>query len=132
MTKSIKVVGAAIIREGKILCAQRSPHMTLPNFWEFPGGKIEEKEEPEAALIRELKEEMNADIKIIDRINTTTYDYDFGTVELTVYTAELLSKEITLLEHSDAKWLSPKELKSLEWAPVDIPAVKKISTLVLK
>ena len=127
MTKKIiEVVGAAIIKEDKVLVMQRSNQMTLPGMWEFPGGKVEANETEQEALIREIKEELSVTINILDYINEASYDYDFGTVQLKVYTAEIISGQITLEEHSDGKWVMADELKNIDWAPVDIPAAKAL------
>ncbi|TDM04611.1 (deoxy)nucleoside triphosphate pyrophosphohydrolase [Macrococcus carouselicus] len=126
MKKYIKVVGAIILKNDKILCAQRSESMSLPLLWEFPGGKIELDESPEDALVRELKEEMNCDIEVLDKVVTTVHEYDFATIELTTFYSRLISDSINLAEHKQIKWLSAHELHLLEWAPADIPAVKKI------
>ena len=127
MTKKIiEVVGAAIIKEDKVLVMQRSNQMTLPGMWEFPGGKVEANETEQEALIREIKEELSVTINILDYINEASYDYDFGTVQLKVYTAEIISGQIALEEHSDGKWVTADELKNIDWAPVDIPAAKAL------
>lgn len=122
--KKIEVVAAAIIKDQHVLAMQRSDAMTLPGFWEFPGGKIETGESEATALIREIKEELTVDIEIIEYINKYTYQYDFGLVTLNVYTAKITSGSIKLIEHSNKKWLKADELLALNWAPVDIPAVK--------
>ena len=126
MKKYVKVVGAVIEKDEKILCAQRNGKKSLPNMWEFPGGKIEDGELPEAALKRELMEEMDCEINVLDKIVTTVYEYDFATIELTTYYAEMVSDSIVLREHQDMKWLSRDELDSVEWAPADIEAIEKI------
>ena len=127
MTKKIiEVVGAAIIKEDKVLVMQRSNQMTLPGMWEFPGGKVEANETEQEALIREIKEELSVTINILDYINEASYDYEFGTVQLKVYTAEIISGQIALEEHSDGKWVTADELKNIDWAPVDIPAAKAL------
>lgn len=128
--KLIEVVGAAIIKEGKVLAMQRSETMTLPGMWEFPGGKIETHESEQEALVREIKEELDIQIDILDYINEASYPYDFGTVSLKVYTAEIVSGEISLEEHSDGKWLAADELHEVNWAPVDIPAVKALESIL--
>lgn len=124
--KKIEVVGAAILRDKKVLAMQRSNQMTLSGMWEFPGGKVEENETDEEALVREIKEELNADIEILDYVNEASYDYDFGTVILKVYTAKIVGGSLTMNEHSSKKWLSAEEIPHIDWAPVDIPAAKKL------
>lgn len=128
--KLIEVVGAAIIKENKVLAMQRSKEMTLPGMWELPGGKIEANESEEEALVREIKEELNIQIEILDYVNEASYPYDFGTVSLKVYTAEIVAGEISLEEHSDGRWLAAKELEEVNWAPVDIPAVKVLENIL--
>lgn len=122
--KIINVVAAAIEKDGKLFCAQRPEGKSLGGFWEFPGGKLENGESPEQALIREIKEELNSDIEILAYINEASYDYDFGTVNMKTYHAQLVSGNLELLEHQDARWLLPHELKNINWAPVDRPAVE--------
>ena len=126
----IEVVGAAIIKNQKVLAMQRSETMTLPGLWEFPGGKIEADESEEEALVREIKEELNIDIEILDYVNEASYPYDFGTVCLKVYTAQIIEGEISLEEHRDGKWLAADELYEVTWAPVDIPAVEALKQIL--
>ena len=129
MKKNIHVVGAVIVKEGKILCAKRGETKSLPFLWEFPGGKIEEDETPQAALEREIAEEMQCLIEVGEKVEYTAYEYDFGIVHLTTFVCKLLSGIPKLTEHIDLKWLSPNELNHLEWAPADIPAVEKLSKM---
>lgn len=126
MKKNIYVVGAVIVKEGKIFCAQRGRDKSLPEMWEFPGGKIEQGESPEEALKREILEEMQCEIEVGKKVEHTVYEYDFGIVHLTTYYCRLLKGELVLTEHIDAKWLKPTELRSLNWAPADIPAIERI------
>ena len=123
----IYVVAAAIEKDGKIFCAQRPEGKTLGGFWEFPGGKLEFGESPEEALVREIKEELNSTIEILSYINEASYDYDFGTVIMKTYHAKLISGNLELLEHQNSTWLAPKDLKTLDCAPVDRPAVELLS-----
>ncbi|UEX90309.1 (deoxy)nucleoside triphosphate pyrophosphohydrolase [Staphylococcus ratti] len=123
MKKQIAVVGAVIFDNDKVLCAQRSETMSLPLTWEFPGGKIEHGESDVEALKREIREEMKCDLEVGEKVTTTTFEYDFAIIQLTTYRCELKSQLPTLTEHKAIKWLEKKELKSLDWAPADIPAV---------
>lgn len=125
--KIIHVVAAAIENEGKFFCAQRPEGKSLGGFWEFPGGKLEKGESPETALIREIQEELNSTIEILSYVNEASYDYDFGTVVMKTYHAKLVSGNLELLEHQNSIWLAPNELKTLNWAPVDRPAVELLS-----
>lgn len=124
--RRINVVGAVLVRDGKILAARRSDAMSLPGMWEFPGGKIEAGESPQAALRRELAEELLVTANIGELVETTEHEYDFGVVILTTYFCTLVDGEPQLTEHSEIKWLPASDLGSLDWAPADIPAVDKL------
>ncbi|WP_446666743.1 (deoxy)nucleoside triphosphate pyrophosphohydrolase [Flexivirga sp. B27] len=130
MAKQINVVGAVLVRDGTVLAAQRGPGMALAGHWEFPGGKIEVGESPQEALERELQEELLCTVKVGDHVETTSYEYDFGVVTLTTYFATLTSGEPRATEHSELRWIPVADLRSVEWAPADIPAVERtIQTL---
>lgn len=127
MKKTVHVVGAIIENENKeIFCALRSPNMTLANYWEFPGGKIESGETPEQALAREIEEEFNCSIKVGEKVEDTTYEYENVIVRLETYKAKLIVGQPIALEHAETKWVAKKELHTLNFAPADIPAVDKI------
>src|SRR6185312_4923327 len=105
MQKQIHVVGAVIVEDGKVLCAQRGPGGSLAGLWEFPGGKIEPSESPRQALKREIDEELCCKVEVATEVTTTTYEYDFATVVLTTYYCTLLEGAPKLTEHSAVKWL---------------------------
>lgn len=126
MKKQINVVGAVIVKDGEILCAQRGGSGSLAGMWEFPGGKIEAGETPQEALLREIGEELLCEVLVGDHVETTAYDYDFGVVTLTTFYCELVAGTPSLTEHAAVRWLSPAELHTLEWAPADVPAVQRI------
>lgn len=124
--KRIDVVGAVVVDQGLILCAQRGPLGSLAGMWEFPGGKVEVGESPREALTREINEELGCDVRVGEQVATTDHEYDFGIVILTTFYCELVSGTPTLSEHAAIQWLPPAELSALEWAPADVPAVEKI------
>jgi len=124
--KQIKVVGAVIVHDGLILCAQRGLQGSIPGMWEFPGGKIEPDETPRDALVREISEELECEVNVGGLITTTAHEYDFAIIELTTFYCELLSGTPVLTEHEAVKWLRPEQLASLDWAPADVRAVELI------
>ncbi|EJE7233949.1 (deoxy)nucleoside triphosphate pyrophosphohydrolase [Clostridium sporogenes] len=127
MKKLIKVVGAIIENENnEILCALRSTKMSLPNLWEFPGGKIEKGESLADAIVREIKEELDCTISFIDVFNENTHEYDKFIVNLTTVRCKLMDGQPTANEHDKLIWLPKENLLSLNWAPADIPAVDQL------
>lgn len=128
MKKTVRVVGAIIINEeDKVLCALRSPEMTLPNYWEFPGGKIEFEESIQDAVIREIKEELDCGIEALKLFNDYTHEYDHIIVNLVTVICKLINGIPKASEHSELRWVSKSDLRSLHWAPADIPAVELLS-----
>lgn len=125
----IDVVGAAIVRNNTILCAQRGDGKTLAGYWEFPGGKIEAGETPQEALRREIKEELLCDIDVFKQICTSEQTYDFGTVRLTIFICRLVAGEPHRTEHRRMEWVASDEMPSLDWAPADAEAVRRISVM---
>lgn len=120
----ISVVGAVIVKDGKILCAQRSStDRNLPLKWEFPGGKVETGESPRQALEREISEELHCKINVGPEVATTVHSYDFATISLTTFVCRLINGTPVLSEHAAVQWLAPDELSDVDWAPADIPAV---------
>ncbi|MCX6245254.1 MAG: (deoxy)nucleoside triphosphate pyrophosphohydrolase [Bacteroidetes bacterium] len=119
----IDVTCAIIIKQGKILATQRSEKMKLPLKWEFPGGKIEHNETAIDCIIRELKEELNIEIEVLKKLSPHPYDYGEFIINLIPFVSIYLSGTIVLNEHKEYKWLSRDELKSVDWAPADIPVL---------
>jgi 8-oxo-dGTP diphosphatase len=124
--KQIHVVGAAIASDGLVMCAQRGHDGNLPGLWEFPGGKIESGESKQAALKREIAEELGCVVEVGPEVTTTTHKYEFGEVTLTTFYCRLVAGTPTLTEHIAIKWLKPDQLDTLAWAPADLPAVALI------
>lgn len=123
--KVIKVVAAVIRTENEIFTTQRG-HGDFKGFWEFPGGKIEEGETPQEALIREIREELDTEISVGELIDTIEYDYSNFHLSLSCFWAEIVSGDLVLKEHNAAKWLTKDELDSVEWLPANITLVEKI------
>ncbi|MFC5625732.1 (deoxy)nucleoside triphosphate pyrophosphohydrolase [Algoriphagus winogradskyi] len=118
---------ALIFLNGKVLCAQRSNTMNLSGFWEFPGGKVEKNESPEACLVREIKEELAISVCTRLALKSSEYSYSAGKlIRLLPFVCSWQSGEITLLEHQEVRWVSKENIKSLNWAPADIPIVDEL------
>lgn len=127
--KVIDVVGAAIVRDGKVLCARRGSGKSLAGYWEFPGGKVKSGENRRQALRREIEEELLCKVTIADEVCTSVQRYDFGTVQLTTFICHLESGTPHLTEHQEIRWEVPNNMASLEWAPADREAVTLISSM---
>ncbi|MFB1081668.1 (deoxy)nucleoside triphosphate pyrophosphohydrolase [Jeotgalibacillus sp. JSM ZJ347] len=131
MKKKVKVVAAVIENENnEILCALRAHNMAIPNMWEFPGGKVEEGENLQEALKREIAEELECEIKAYDVINKNTHEYESFIIELISLKAELVKGVPVATEHAKLIWMPREHLESLVWAPADIPAVKDVMNQV--
>ena len=123
--KVIKVVAAVIRRDGKVFATQRG-YGDYRDWWEFPGGKVEERETPEEALVREIHEELDADITVDEYITTVEYDYPDFHLSMDCYWCSLKTEHLALLEHEAAKWLSIDDLDQVNWLPADVLAVNAI------
>lgn len=121
-------VVAGIIRnnEGEILIAKRNLKKSQGGLWEFPGGKIEKNETREDAIIREIKEELDIEIKVDKYFGEKYFQYPDKTINLIVLDCEITNGKIKLLEHEDAKWVKTVELKNFEFAPADVFIVDKL------
>ena len=126
--KTIKVVAAIITKDNKIFATQRG-YGDFKDGWEFPGGKVEPGEKPEDAIVREIREELGADIKVTGFLTTVEHDYPQFHLSMDCFWAELKEgAEMQLLEHEAAKWLAKDELDSVDWLPADVKVVEAIST----
>lgn len=129
MKKLVKVVAAIIENEqNEILCALRSPEMTIPNMWEFPGGKVEKGEDIFSALQREIAEELECKIETQSEIfNDHTHEYETFVINLISIKCKITSGNPIASEHSKLIWLKRENLTSLKWAPADLPAVNQLT-----
>ena len=129
--KTIEVVAAVIIQYGKVLCVQRpqndKEYISLK--WEFPGGKVEVGENREDALLREIQEELAAEIHKLQYLMTVEHSYSDFHLTMHAYTCTLKTGEITLQEHVDMKWLAAEELNQLDWTEADLPVVVSLMDL---
>lgn len=123
--KKIRVVAAVIRAENKIFATARG-YGEFKGLWEFPGGKIENGETPQQALVREIKEELEAEIEVGDLIDTIEFDYPDLHLSMDCFWARVIEGELILKEAEDGKWLSKYELDSVQWLPADIALIDKL------
>jgi len=123
--KTIRVV-AAVIRSGNKIFATARGYGEFKGQWEFPGGKIESGETPEKALVREIKEELETDIKVGELIYTIEYDYPTFHLSMDCFWCEIIKGNLTLKEAEDARWLTKEHLYDVEWLPADLSLIEKI------
>ena len=128
--KTIRVVAAIIKavneKEEPVIFATQRGYGDFKGGWEFPGGKIENDETPQEALVREIKEELEAEIAVGELIDTIEYDYPTFHLSMDCFWAEIVSGDFVLKEHEAAKWLTKDELGTVEWLPADIGLLEKI------
>ena len=123
--KTVNVV-AAIIRDGNRIFATQRGYGKYKDFWEFPGGKIEENETPEDALKREIREELDTEILVEALIDTVEYDYPEFHLSMKCYWAKVVTGSLYLKEHEAARWLGADELHCVEWLPADLTLLESI------
>lgn len=128
MRKTLSVVAAIIENENQeILCALRSPSMSIPNRWEFPGGKIQEGENPAQAIEREIHEELKCTISTVELFYKSHHDYETFSMDLTAIKCRLSAGFPEAHEHSKLIWLKRENLDSLKWAPADIATMERLA-----
>ena len=123
--KTIRVVAAIIIEKEKVFATQRG-YGEFKDGWEFPGGKIELGEIPEAAIVREIKEELDTEIEVVKLLDTVEYDYPQFHLSMDCFICKIKSGDLVLKEHEAAKWLTKENLDSVDWLPADLSLIEKI------
>ena len=118
--KTIEVVAGVIRNEAGEVLATRCPQHKHNGGWEFPGGKIEPGEQPQAAVVRELQEELNVCVHVGHLLHTIEWDYPTFHLRMYCYACTLVGGELSLREHSESRWLNAASLRSVEWLPADI------------
>jgi 8-oxo-dGTP diphosphatase len=127
----VRVVCAVLRSEdGRIFSCRRPLGKSLGGLWEFPGGKIEPGEAAEAALVRELSEELGVQSEILSALTPVCHAYPTFDIELLPFIARVVSGEIHLHEHSAAGWYLPDEMTGLDWAPADLPILRELGMKV--
>jgi len=123
--KQIEVVAAVILEGDKLFATQRG-YGEWKDWWEFPGGKMEAGETPEEALVREIREELSAEISVDGLLCTVEYDYPQFHLTMHCYLCSLLTEALHLNEHEAAKWLGKDELLSVRWLPADVKVIEEV------
>ena len=127
--KTVRVVAAIIIRDGKVFATQRG-YGEWKDWWEFPGGKIEAGECPQEALVREIREELEAEIQVGELIETVEWDYPAFHLTMHCFVCSLVSESMHLNEHEDSAWLTRETLHSVKWLPADEGLILKIREII--
>ena len=132
--KIVNVVAAIIIRKDsdgkKYVFATQRGYGEFKDGWEFPGGNIEEGEAPEAALEREIREELATQVKVGDCIGTIEYDYPTFHLSMQCFACQMGSGKLELLEHENATWLTKENLHSVDWLPADVTILDAVEKLL--
>ncbi|MGG3182752.1 8-oxo-dGTP diphosphatase MutT [Priestia megaterium] len=121
-----KVVAAIIKDKDLLLIAKRHSKDPLAGKWEFPGGKLEPGETPEECLVREIREELRIEVEIGSFYDDNVYSFKDQAIHLLFYWAKVMNGEVTPVVHDDVKWITIKELARFDFAPADIPIVKRL------
>jgi len=128
--KRIEVVAAVICQGGRVFATQRG-YGEWKDWWEFPGGKMEAGETPEAALKREIREELSAEISVGRLLGTVEHDYPDFHLTMHCYLCSLLSEAVRLNEHEAARWLAKEELDGVRWLPADLQLIEQLKSIDL-
>lgn len=126
--KIVKVVAAVIVNGDRIFATQRG-YGEFKDGWEFPGGKVEEGETPEQALIREIREELDTEINVKDFLMTVEYDYPKFHLSMDCFWCSITSGDLILKEHEASAWLEKAELDQVDWLPADLQIIDKVKEM---
>lgn len=129
MVKTIEVVAAVMVRDGQVFASQRG-YGDFKGWWEFPGGKIEPGETPQEALVREIREELAAEIEVGDLLETVEWDYPSFHLTMHCFLCTLLTDSLHLNEHQDSAWLTRETLRSVRWLPADEGVVGRLEGML--
>ncbi len=129
--KTIHVVAAIIVDGDRVFATQRG-YGDWKDYWEFPGGKVESGEMPEAALHREILEELDTEIAVGERITTIEYDYPEFHLSMECFLARITEGSLVLKEHEAARWLKKNELDSVKWLPADQTIIELLKQRVFE
>lgn len=129
--KIIRVVAAIMIDQGKVFATQRG-YGEFKDGWEFPGGKIEPGETAEAAIVREIKEELDTEVEVMELLDTVEYDYPNFHLSMDCFICKVKSGGLILKEHEAAAWLTKDTLYSVDWLPADRGLIGKIEKYMKK
>ena len=128
--KTIRVVAAVIKAENNegqpIIFATQRGYGDYKDGWEFPGGKIEEGETPQQALVREIQEELDTLIQVGDLIDTIEYDYPTFHLSMDCFWSQIVEGDLVLKEHEAARWLTKETIDEVDWLPADITLIEKV------
>ena len=124
-----QVVAALIWRGDRFLACQRPAHKARGLLWEFVGGKVENGESPEAALIRECKEELDVTVNVGDKFMSLIHEYPDLTVQLTLFHASIAEGDPKLLEHNDIRWITVGEIDQYDFCPADKDILEQLKKL---
>lgn len=120
------VTAAVVFDAGKVLITRRPDDSRHAGLWEFPGGKMEPGESPEAALCREIREELNAELRVVEIFDVVFYRYEWGPVLILAYTCQLVTKTLHNIGVAEYRWVHPQELSDFPFLPADRPIIDRL------